>query len=93
MGLQKYYANKADPQDDGAIVWRNTQYLGGPSVASVQNCRLENLQGDMRAMVYVQGEADTWFSIPAKFYLFGKVLNGYLTGDGEGNLVCRHCYY
>ena len=92
MSLAKYRSDKSEPQKDGSIVWY-ANWMGGPSLSKVTNCRLENLQGDMRATVYVQGEADTWFSIPAKCYLFGKVLNGYLTSDDDRNLVFRHCYY
>jgi hypothetical protein len=67
--------------------------MGGPSLAKIDKCRLENLTGDMRCTVYVTGEADTFFSVPAVCKLRGCRVRGYVTGDGDGNLVFRHCYY
>ena len=92
MGMQKYRADVSETQKDGAIIWR-AKWFGGPTLAKIENCRLENLTGDMRANVFVTGEADTYFSIPAVCSLFGKRVRGYLTGDDEGNLVFHHCYY
>jgi hypothetical protein len=66
--------------------------LGGPSLARINNCRLANLQGDMRATVYIIGEPDTYFSIPAVCSLFGCRVKGYVTSD-DGQLVFHHCYY
>ena len=83
MGLQKYRSDKETIQDDGAKIW-HTKWLGGPSLSKVENCRITSLHGEPRATVYVQGEPDTFFSIPAKFYLFGKVVTGYLTSE-DGN--------
>jgi len=92
MSLAKYRSDTSEPQADGAIVW-HTVWLGGPSLAKVNNCRWESLHGEPRVTAYVQGEADTYFSIPAKAQYRGTVVNGYLTGDGDGNLVFRHTYY
>lgn len=91
MGLAKYRSDTCTTQEDGAKVWC-TNWIGGPSLAKIENCRLINLSGDMRATVYIQGEPDTYFSQPAKFSLFGKTVNGYITNE-DGQLVCRHCYY
>ena len=92
MGLQKFRADVKEDQADGSVVWR-TRWIGGPSLVMIVNCRIVTLAGDARANVFVQDDADTWFSIPAKFYFFGKVLNGYITSDEDGQLVCHHCYY
>jgi hypothetical protein len=92
MSLQKYRIDVSNTQGDGAAIWR-TEWMGGKPLAKIVNCRLINLAGDMRTTVYTQGEPDTWFSIPAKFILFGKTLNAYVTADDDGNLVCHHCYY
>jgi len=95
MSLQKYRADVCETQPDGARVWR-TNWIGGPTLAKIENCRLSSLAGDMRVTAYAQGDADTHFSIPAKCRLFGKILNCYLTvedADDEHNLVLRHCYY
>lgn len=92
MSMQKYRADTSETQADGAVVW-STQWMGGPSLAKIERCRLENLLGDMRATVYVTGGPDTWFSQPAACVFMGKRVNGYVTGDDEGNLVFRHVYY
>lgn len=90
--MQKYRADVSTTQPDGAVVW-SAKWMGGPSLARINNCKLDGLAGDMRRTVYITGEADTWFSIPAVCSLAGKHIRGYVTGDGEGNLVFRHCYY
>jgi hypothetical protein len=90
--MQKYRADVSEQQVDGAIVWR-CEWIGGPSLARINNCRLDNLAGDMRRTVYITGEANTYFSIPAVTKLAGKSVRGYVTGDDDGNLVFRHCYY
>lgn len=90
--MQKYRADQSEKQPDGAIVWR-ANWMGGPSLAKIDNCRLENLSGDMRRTVYITGDADTYFSIPAVCSLGGKRVRGYVTSDDSGNLVFRHTYY
>jgi hypothetical protein len=91
--MQKYRADKSRKQSDGATLWY-AMWMGGPSLSRIDNCQLENLQGDMRRTVYILGEADTFFSIPAACVLAGKRINGYVTQDTEsGCLVFRHCYY
>ncbi len=92
MGMQRYRADKTTPQADGATLWR-TEWLGGPTLAKIENCRLENLVGDMRANVFITGEPDSYFSQPAVCSLFGKRVRGYVTSDDNGNLVFHHCYY
>ena len=90
--MQKYRADASETQADNAIVWR-ANWIGGPSLAKIENCRLENLAGDMRRTVYITGEADTYFSIPAICKLAGARVKGYVTGDDNGNLVFRQVYY
>lgn len=90
--MQKYRADTSEPQTDGATVWF-TQCYGFQTVAKIENCRLENLAGDMRRTVYITGEPDTWFSIPAVCKIQGCRVRGYVTGDDDGNIVFRHCYY
>lgn len=90
FNMLKYRADTSERQPDGATVWRAMPWS---ILSRVNDCRLDNLAGDMRATVYVTGEADTFFSQPAVCSLKGKRVRGYLTGDGEGNLVFRHCYY
>ncbi len=94
MGLQRYRADSSRTQKDGAVVWRS-EWMGGPSLAKITNCRLEKLAGDMRATVYITGDADTYFSQPAVCVYMGCKLKGYVTNaeDGTGDLVFRHVYY
>ena len=92
MGLAKYRSDTAKTQDDGSILWFSN-WLGGPSLAKIENCRWESLQGEPKVTVHVQGEPDTYFSQPAKGYYLGKIIRGYITDDGNSNLVFRHCYY
>lgn len=90
--MQKYRADESKTQADGAIVW-SANWMGGPSLAKIVNCRLANMAGDMRRTVYITGEPDTWFSIPAVCKLAGCRVRGYVTGDDDHNLVFRHGYY
>lgn len=79
MGLQKYRADKADPPcGNGAIAWFSD--WGDPTLALVRNCPTPFGP----RTVYATGEADTWFSIPAKCSVKGKTITGFLTReDGE----------
>jgi hypothetical protein len=86
-----YHAGTSETQADGAKVWRTSRPFD--VLAKVGNCRLENLEGNMRRTVYVTGEPDTYFSIPAVCKIQGCRVKGYVTGDGDGNLVFRHVYY
>lgn len=90
--MQKYRADTSSTQKDGATVW-HAKWMGGHTLARVNNCRLENLSGEMRATVYTISEPDTYFSIPAVCKLMGKRVRGYLTRDDTGDLVFRHTYY
>lgn len=92
MGLQKYRADVSAEQRDGAIVW-SARWMGGDSLAKIVNCRAVNLHGTPRLTVYIAGEADSYFSIPAKARYLGVTLNGYVTAEDDGNLVFHHCYY
>lgn len=92
MGMQKYRADKSKAQADGATLWF-ADWLGGPSLAKIENCRLIDLVGDMRATVYITSEPDTYFSIPAVCSLKGCRVKGYVTNDGAGNMVFQHVYY
>jgi hypothetical protein len=92
MGDQLYRADYCEPpQDDGAVVWRSRWMYGTP-LAKIANCRLAQLVGDMRRTVYITGDLDTYFSIPAVCYIAGCRVRGYVTGD-DGNLVFHHCCY
>ena len=90
--MQRYRADISETQSDGAIVW-SARWIGGPSLAKIDNCRLANLEGEPRRTVYITGEPDTYFSIPAICKLQGCRVKGYVMVDDDGNLVFQHCYY
>jgi hypothetical protein len=92
MSMQKYRADFSKAQPDGATLWF-AKWMGGQSLAKIENCRLENLVGDMRATVYITGDADTYFSIPAVCSLKSCRVKGYVTCDDDGNHVFHHVYY
>lgn len=90
--MQKYRADKLDrTQEDGAKVWVSN-WMGGPSLAKIENCTMDNLAGDMRRTVYITGEADTWWTIPAVCKIAGCRVKGYVTTK-DGNLVFSHVYF
>lgn len=89
--MQKYRADVSETQSDGAVLW-SAKWLGGPSLARINNCRLVTLSGDMRRTVYITGEPDTVFSQPAVCSIGGKRVRGYVTSE-DGALVFHHTYY
>lgn len=88
----KYRCDKSKKQADGAIAWY-AEWMGGLLLAKIENCRLANIVGDMRRTVAILGEPDSYFSQPAECSIAGVKIRGYVTRDGEGNLVFRHTYY
>ncbi len=90
--MQKYRSDSSKPQSDGATL-RFADWLGGSSLAKIDNCRLVNMAGDIRRTVYITGEPDTYFSQPAVCKLSGCRVRGYVTSDDNGYLVFQHCYY
>jgi len=72
------------PNPDGSVSWFS-HWIGGPSLAKIENCRT-NLAGDPRVTAFVQGEADTYFSIPAICSYRGCRVRGYVTHDDNGPL-------
>ena len=81
MPTQKYRADTSTPQPDGAVLWF-AQWMGGPSLAKIQNCRIDGTE--KRLTVYVTGEPDTYFSQPAATRVKGRHIAGYVTGDDNG---------
>jgi len=94
MGLQKLRADvKGQQHKNGAIPWY-ANWIGGVSLALVRNCPIRNTvidDGVSPRTVYIQGEADTFFSIPAACRYKGKTLRGYLTLDQDQCYEFR-CY-
>jgi len=79
--MQKYRADKATKQSDGAVLW-HAHWLGGPTLAKIQNCRIHGTA--LRRAVYITGEPNTWFSIPAATRVKGQHVAGYVTTDNDG---------
>lgn len=90
--MQKYRADTATVQPDDATVWY-AEWVGGPTLAKITNCRLVDLAGDMRRTVYITGEPDSWWTIPAICKIQGRRVRGYVSRDEDGDFVFRHCYY
>lgn len=89
--MQKYRADTSRPQDDGAVLWF-AEWMGGPTLSKIANCRLDLAGGDWRRTVYITGEPDTWFSVPAICKIKGCRVKGYVTTDDDG-MMFRHGYY
>ena len=79
MGLQKYRADEVYETDrNGTRMWV-TRWMGGPSYSKLENCPTPF----GRRTVYITGEADTWFSLPAACTFKGKTVRGYVTRTDE----------
>lgn len=92
MALQKIRADVSQQQPDGATIWCAC-WMGGKPIAKIMQCRWASLAGEPRVTAYAQGDADTFFSVPAKCRYAGKTVTGYITQEDSGNLVFHHCYY
>ena len=88
--VMKYRCDISKVQADNSVCYF-AQWLGGPTLAKIKNCRL-SLAGDMRRTVTITGEPDTWFSVPAEIKLAGCRIKGYIGYDGNGPIF-HPCYY
>lgn len=85
MGLQKYRADRAkETMPNGAIPWYS-DWQFGPSLALIRDCPIDGT--DMRRTVYIQGDADTFFSQPAACKIKGKTVRGSVINDGDVGLI------
>jgi hypothetical protein len=89
--MGKYRCDVSERQSDDSVIW-SAKWLGGPTIAKVENCRIDSLSGNWRVNAHVSGDADTYFSIPAYCYIKGIKVRGYLTTD-ENGLIVFHCVY
>ena len=86
MGLQKYRADfAAETQSNGASPWY-AQWMGGPSLALIRNC--PTMWGPRT--VYIRGDDDTFFSIPAACRVRGVTVRGFVSWD-DGNYIFTPC--
>lgn len=88
MSIQKYRADEAGPAQANGGVPYYTKWIGGPTLALIRNCKIENLSIGART-VYITGEPDTWTSIPAACRYRGKRVVGYVTSDENREYVFR----
>jgi hypothetical protein len=86
--MLKYRADRSEQNSDGSVCWYSEPWH---MLSKIENCRT-NMSGDPRVTAFVQGEADTFFSVPAVCSYRGCRVTGYITSDDDG-LMFRHCYY
>ena len=84
MGLLKYYYDTEKRQPDGSIHCINTKFGFGAVLAAIKECPTRFGP----RMVYMRGEADTAFSVPAACTFRGRVIRGYMFSD-DGVLKFR----
>jgi len=87
MGLQKFRADvMGQTQSDGSVPWF-CNWMGGFTLALIRKCPTPF----GKRVVYIQGEPDTFFSVPAacEIRVAGKrkKLNGYITTNEHGEYV------
>lgn len=83
MGLQKYRFDETGPVEINGSIPLYSNWMGGRPLAGVRNCPCSD---GIARTVYVRGEADTWFSIPAQCSIKGKRVTGYLSIDTVDSL-------
>lgn len=89
MGLRKYRADITGPVQSNGGVPCYAKWMGGRTLALIRNCKIENTELSPRT-VYVRGEPDTYFSIPAACNgPKRKTITGYITTDDNGEYVFR----
>lgn len=86
----RYRDDISEIKADGSIAYY-AKWIGGPTLSKIENCRTE-INGDWRATVFITGEPDTFFSIPAVMIVKGVRIKGYVTTDNDG-MIFHHCYY
>ena len=78
MGLQKFRADESRPEKGNVIAWY-ARWMGGMTLAKLENCPTPFGP----RTVYMAGEPDTYFSIPATCRVQGKTVKGYVTCTDE----------
>lgn len=85
MGLQRYRADfHQGSQSNGCVPWY-TRWMGGPTLSLIRRCPTPFGP----RTVYIRGEPDTWFSIPAACEFRRRTIHGYVTTDNSGNWEFR----
>lgn len=83
MGIKKYRDDiRGEKQKNGGIPFF-THWMWGPSLSLIRDC--ETPFG--RRTVYVQGAAETFFSIPAAIEFRRRKIHGFVSMDDDKNYV------
>lgn len=83
MAHQKYRADVSDPPaSNGSVAWY-AKWIGGPTLALIRACLVDR-EGVPPRTVYVTGEPDTFFSMPAACKIRGKTVKGWIGRDDDG---------
>lgn len=79
MGLQKFRADESRQEKGGVVAWY-ARWMGGITLAKLENCPTP--YGNRT--VYITGEPDTFYSLPATCRAQGKTVKGYvMIEDGQ----------
>lgn len=81
--MQRYRADIADPPAPNGAIAHYARWMGGPTLAKVTACPVARALMPPRT-VYVTGEADTFYSLPAACKWRGRRVTGWL-GCKQGN--------
>ena len=84
--MQKFRADKKGDADINGAIPFYAIWFGGPTLAKILNCPVERLSKPRTSAVYITGEADTYFSLPACTRIKGKYIRGYVTGTEDGHV-------
>lgn len=82
MGLQKYRADVAGPiQHNGGIPYY-TRWVGGPTLALIKQCPIVGRKDPISPRtVYITGEPQSWFNLPAACRYKRTVIRGYIVAE------------
>lgn len=89
--MQKYRADLSCKQEDGSVCWYS-DWIGGPTLSKIDGCRLD-IYGEPRRTVYITGDADTFYSIPAVCKYYGVRMKGFVSSDDDGILAFYPVFY
>lgn len=81
--FQKFRIDGEDEPEYNGSIRCYTYWMPGKTTAAIANCPID-IAGEPRRMVYLTGEADTYFTVPAVCKLFSITVKGYITMDLQG---------
>lgn len=88
MGLQKCRADSSGKRyPNGGKPWF-ALWMGGPTLSKIEDCAVDGLGPSFRRTVYITGEPDSFFSIPAACSVEGRTVKGFITSDDTGSYFC-----